>query len=320
MVVSKSVFRPRVDILSFKIKLQIVRQWFSPSLSYVQLPKFDSPHPCNQNVILPILYTTTAGSKIQFQYQVMARGKVVMEDQIDPNETATPGFGEAMPPTGLCLQKEARSKRKSRDDDISDPGRHQVGSFRKREYKEIQKRGYWRALVEPVVPSPNVSDMVFTFQLNLKIKHNMFPKFTLLLYYVREDGEVVADSILYDVAPCFQNQVELEFNESQAIPGQSVNLNLVAEPGSVCGVGIVEGDHHITLAKIFGSIAEFWNPHTGPNRIISEDTKGYCMERTKGKPEYTYTLEHMDAMEAFKVRFTYVDIYGYHDSSICLME
>ncbi|GFO49781.1 alpha-2-macroglobulin-like protein [Plakobranchus ocellatus] len=280
--------------------IRILHQWFSPSLSYVQLPKFDTPHPCFQNVTLPVLYTTTAGSKIHFQYQVMARGKVVMEDQIDPNETATPGFGEAtIPPTGLCLQKEARSKRKSRDNDITDPGKPE-GPFRKEEYEEVQKRGYWRALVEPVVRSANVSDMVFTFQLDLEIKRNMFPKFTLLLYYVREDGEVVADSTLYDVEPCFENQVKLEFNESQAIPGQSVNLNLVAEPGSVCGVGIVEGDHHITLAKIFDTVKEFTYPQYGPNTNIYGDTKGYCRKRAKGKAEYFLPLEHVDAMEAFK--------------------
>ncbi|GFN83078.1 alpha-2-macroglobulin-like protein [Plakobranchus ocellatus] len=288
-----------LDVESIRSNIRIVRQWFSPSLSYVQLPKFDSPHPCFQNVTLPVLYTTTAGSKIQFQYQVMARGKVVMEDQIDPWETATPGFGEAIPPKGLCLQKDARSKRESRDDDFTDQGKSE-GPFRKQEYEEVQKRGYWRAFVEPVVRPANVSDKVFTFHLDLEIKHTLFPKFTLLLYHVREDGEVVADSTLYDVEPCFENQVKLEFNESQAIPGQSVNLNLVAEPGSVCGVGIVEGDHHITLAKIVDTIKEFTNPHRGPNTIIYEDTKGYCRKRAKVKAENFLPLEHVDAMEAFK--------------------
>ncbi|GFN90004.1 alpha-2-macroglobulin-like protein [Plakobranchus ocellatus] len=144
-----------------------VHQWFSPTLSYVQLPKFDSPHLCNQTLNLTVIYTTRAGSKMQFQYQVMARGKVVMKGQIDPNETATP-VGPAS------------------------------------------------VFEEPTVWSMNVSDLVLNFLLELEIQPIMFPKFILLLYHVTEEGEVMADSMQYDVAPCFENQI---------IPGYALKLS-----------------------------------------------------------------------------------------------
>ncbi|GFN91726.1 alpha-2-macroglobulin-like protein [Plakobranchus ocellatus] len=174
-----------------------VRQWFSPSLSYVQLPKFHSPILCGQVLNLTVLYTARVGSKIQFYYQVMAREQIVMTDQIDPKDTATPGFGEAVPPSDMCLQRdEARSEREPRNDNIADPG-----------MPKVHKRYIFGAVREPVVWSANVSDMVFTFRLDLEIKQSMSPKFTLLLHHVMDDGEVVADSMQYDVEPCLENQV-----------------------------------------------------------------------------------------------------------------
>ncbi|GFN91723.1 alpha-2-macroglobulin-like protein [Plakobranchus ocellatus] len=107
--------------------------------------------------------------------------------------------------------------------------------------------------------------------------------------------------------------VKLEFNESQAIPGQGVNLNLDAAPGSVCGVGIVDksvnilpGDHHITVAKIFYSIGKFWIPYYGPATKRLEHYTDYCKKRMKSKQEsfweyvpHTYLSEYWDALHAF---------------------
>ncbi|GFO36086.1 alpha-2-macroglobulin-like protein [Plakobranchus ocellatus] len=288
-----------------------VSQWFSPSLSYVQLPKFDSSHLCGQRLTLAVPYTTRAGSKVQFQYQVIARGQVVMTGQVDPMATATPGGGMAMPPSDMCLQKDEASS--DRRDRITAPGMPGGGPFPIAMDEDIEQSG---GVDEPVVWSDTVSDMVFSFLLDLEIKPIMSPKFTLLLHHVREDGEVVADSMQYNVEPCFENQVKLEFNESQALPGQRVNLNLDAAPGSVCGVGVVDksvnilgGDHQITPVKIFDKIGEFSSSYYGPNTMLYGNDYDYCKERMEsieGLLEqedgyWQYKSEYVDSLEAFKV-------------------
>ncbi|GFO17830.1 alpha-2-macroglobulin-like protein [Plakobranchus ocellatus] len=116
----------------------------------------------------------------------MAREQIVKMGRIVPNITA--GVGKAMPPPRMCLlKKEASSDRKSRDDGIIDPGQ---------KYDDV---------VEPLGRSTNMP--VFNFPLKMKLKPIMFPTFTLVLYYVTEDGEVVADSMQYNVEPCFENQL-----------------------------------------------------------------------------------------------------------------
>ncbi|GFO27567.1 alpha-2-macroglobulin [Plakobranchus ocellatus] len=55
---------------SSRSHVRYLRQWFSLSLSYVQLPQIDSPLQCHQRSNLPVVYTTRAGSKVLFQYQV----------------------------------------------------------------------------------------------------------------------------------------------------------------------------------------------------------------------------------------------------------
>ncbi|KAK3743044.1 hypothetical protein RRG08_063910 [Elysia crispata] len=63
-----------------------VRQWFSPSLSYVQLPRPEFPHTCGQRLTLNVPYTTRKDTHTAFQYQVMARGRVVKTGQMSHEE------------------------------------------------------------------------------------------------------------------------------------------------------------------------------------------------------------------------------------------
>lgn len=64
-----------------------------------------------------------------------------------------------------------------------------------------------KEFVEPIIRSENVSDVVANFLLDVPIKPVMSPKFTLLVYYIKSDGEVVADSMEFQINPCFENEV-----------------------------------------------------------------------------------------------------------------
>ena len=61
--------------------------------------------------------------------------------------------------------------------------------------------------IEPVALPPHVAEFV----MEVPITPEMSPKPRLLVYYVREDGETVADSVDLDVTKCLDNQVLLIF-------------------------------------------------------------------------------------------------------------
>lgn len=291
-----------------------VRQWFSPSLSYIQLPKPDGPHTCGQRLTLNVPYTTRENAQTSFQYQVMARGRVVKTGVVEYQQGNSPRQGMLYLPEQLCLQKDINWPEPP-------PSTEQEDSTSATPVQEIQPGPIpiieHDSIREPVVRSEVVSDTVDSFLLDIPIESAMSPKFTLLVYHVMQDGEIVADSMEFDVEPCFENQVTLEFNETQALPGQNVDLQLGAAPGSVCGVGVIDksvnilgGEHQVTPAKVFEKIEELSNIPYGLNSATYGDEYDYCEERIKNlqvdKSEaddsyWHYSSPYVDAIEAFKL-------------------
>ncbi|GFS07416.1 alpha-2-macroglobulin-like protein [Elysia marginata] len=285
-----------------------VRQWFSPSLSYVQLPRPESPATYGQRLTLNVPYTTRQNTETTFQFQVMARGKVVKTGVVTHQEGDSAAQGMLQPPAQLCLQREINLSEPSSTGQADGP------SIAEEKIPiAITHDGYR----EPIVRSEQVSDTVASFLLDIPIESIMSPEFTLLVYHVMPDGEIVADSMDFDVEPHFENQVTLEFNETTALPGQKVDLKLGAAPGSVCGVGVVDksvnilgGDHQITPAQVFKKISELSNVPYGLNSATYGDEYEYCEERIKNveaqNPEveedfWHYSSSYVDALEAFKL-------------------
>ncbi|XP_013383486.1 CD109 antigen [Lingula anatina] len=77
-----------------------------------------------------------------------------------------------------------------------------------------------------------------TFQ--VAITPNMAPKSKMATYYVRSDGEVVADVLSFNVKGAFKNQVSVQFDETRAEAGQKVSMVLTADPGSFVGILAVD--------------------------------------------------------------------------------
>ena len=55
--------------------------------------------------------------------------------------------------------------------------------------------------------SENIADRLSNVELSIAVTSDMSPTFSLLLFYVRDDGETVADSMQFTVQPCFDNEV-----------------------------------------------------------------------------------------------------------------
>ncbi|XP_071167643.1 alpha-2-macroglobulin-like isoform X4 [Mytilus edulis] len=158
------------------------------------------------------------------------------------------------------------------------------------------------------------STHVAKVKISIPITANMGPKAELLIYYVREDDETVAATLEFSVENCFDNKVEMKFDQDTVYPGNEVNVNLKAAPGSLCSVGVVDksinllaGNHQITPDQIFGRFKE-------PYMYTSywQDDKNYCDEKTHYDENLyvagdifnynyrSYESDSVDAIQAFR--------------------
>ncbi|XP_041426095.1 alpha-2-macroglobulin-like protein 1 [Xenopus laevis] len=79
-----------------------------------------------------------------------------------------------------------------------------------------------------------------SFNITFSVNMNLVPTATLLVYAIFPDGEVAADRARYNVPVCFDNKVQMEFTENNVSPGGNVNLDIKADPGSLCSVRSVD--------------------------------------------------------------------------------
>ncbi|XP_062975072.1 ovostatin-like isoform X2 [Elgaria multicarinata webbii] len=79
-----------------------------------------------------------------------------------------------------------------------------------------------------------------TTSIPLKIDQKLAPRARLLVYSLQPHGEVVADSISFQVEKCFRNKVKLQFSEQQVLPASKVGLYLQASTNSFCALRAVD--------------------------------------------------------------------------------
>ncbi|CAL1538258.1 unnamed protein product [Lymnaea stagnalis] len=342
-----------------------IKQWFSPSLSYLQIPRNDSRQKCGSSLKLNIPFTTRDDTTLQFNYQVMARGNVISSGIVNYNGKTVNSVIVNNPASETCLKQEfftpppedtkraevfpdvvntenkegitdvAEKPLNSSEDldtitqQIMDPQNfrsrfsYPIGMYIKQIHhlhllhlSATQGRPNHNPYTTPdfqedIIRPKFLSNKVSSIFLDLPITTDMSPSFTLLIYHVMPDGEVVADSMQFLVDPCFDNTVKMAFSETLVLPGNKININLKAEAGSVCGVGIVDksvnilgGNHQITPDLIFQKIEEF--------NVVTSDyyyDNSYCEKRMKkieaneNQDEnfsfWHYSSPYVDAIQAF---------------------
>lgn len=62
----------------------------------------------------------------------------------------------------------------------------------------------------------------------------------ILIWYTREDGEVVSDTRELEVERCSPSKSSLAWSAAQGEPGEEAKLTLVGEPGAVCSLGMCQ--------------------------------------------------------------------------------
>uniref|UniRef100_W5MEU5 C3 and PZP like alpha-2-macroglobulin domain containing 8 n=1 Tax=Lepisosteus oculatus TaxID=7918 RepID=W5MEU5_LEPOC len=92
----------------------------------------------------------------------------------------------------------------------------------------------------------------------------MAPLSRLLVYYVRDNGEGVTDSIQLPVQPAFENQVSISLSTNESMPGDSVSIRVRGEKGSCVCVAAVDKSLYLlkpgfqlTKDKVFQELREF---------------------------------------------------------------
>ncbi|XP_077982153.1 CD109 antigen-like isoform X2 [Glandiceps talaboti] len=89
---------------------------------------------------------------------------------------------------------------------------------------------------------------------DLVITSAMAPTAQVVVYYVRNDGEVVIDSLTINVKGAFDNKVTVAFNKDTAEPSENIQVDVTASPNSF--VAILAVDQSVLLLKSGNDITE----------------------------------------------------------------
>ncbi|KAM5262734.1 ovostatin homolog 2-like [Ctenodactylus gundi] len=78
------------------------------------------------------------------------------------------------------------------------------------------------------------------FSLSIDISPDLAPVAVLLVYTVHPSGEIVADSVRFQIDKCFKNKVGIRFSKKQGPPGSNATVHLQAAPNSFCALWAVD--------------------------------------------------------------------------------
>lgn len=59
----------------------------------------------------------------------------------------------------------------------------------------------------------------------------------VVVWYTRDDGEVVSDARMMEVEKCFNYQVQLTLDSPRPMPGALASYQLDSQPNSFCSLG-----------------------------------------------------------------------------------
>ncbi|EDK99670.1 murinoglobulin-1 precursor [Mus musculus] len=94
------------------------------------------------------------------------------------------------------------------------------------------------------------------FALEIPVEFSMVPMAKMLIYTILPDGEVIADSVNFEIEKCLRNKVDLRFSTSQSLPASQTRLQVTASPQSLCGLRAV--DQSVLLLKPESELSPSW--------------------------------------------------------------
>ncbi|XP_055938471.1 pregnancy zone protein-like isoform X2 [Argiope bruennichi] len=216
--------------------------WYSPSGNYLQIQPHSGEMECDSRQALIIRYTAEKGVSVKFYHQVLSRGRIVQQ--------------------GSHQRFYYETDQKKEKYDLPAPNTPQF-------------RPYFSSPVNST-DQPEIGEFLLSFD----PRASMSPIARLLVFYVRDNGEIVADSRMIKIAQCFQNKVNMHFRHEQQYPSTEASMLLSASPSSLCGIGLIDKsvrllkqDEQFSKKNIFNVMERY---DVGKDDQPRQVTENYC--------------------------------------------
>ncbi|XP_071343784.1 C3 and PZP-like alpha-2-macroglobulin domain-containing protein 8 isoform X1 [Trachinotus anak] len=205
-----------------------ISSWYSPSRCHIQIQSPSTALKIGQEA--EVALKSTCPCNFTLYYEVISKGNIILSGQQPVNLTAS-----------------HRGKRATVTFDKNIHTTHLPPS------------------ASSVAGSSSQAEMdsCLTY-LHFPVSHSMAPVSRLLVYYVRENGEGVTDSLQIPIQPDFENQVSVSLSTNESMPGDPVTLHVRGERGSCVCVATVDKslyllkpDFQLSPDKVFKELADF---------------------------------------------------------------
>ncbi|XP_064377478.1 alpha-2-macroglobulin-like protein 1 [Dromaius novaehollandiae] len=144
-----------------------------------------------------------------------------------------------------------------------------------------------------------------SFSIPLTFTADFTPSPSLVVYAIFPNGGVTADSIQFDVALCFENQVKVTFIARETHPGSTVQLQLQAAPGSICAVQAVDEskflmrpERELTSQMVYGLFPAIYR-HGYPAQV--EEHSNHCIQSQSMSPLLQGKSQHSIQPDIFNL-------------------
>nr|CAD7424615.1 unnamed protein product [Timema monikensis] len=258
----------QVIVHKYKYKMELIKtsEHFKPGLKYtafVKLSYYDgAPVRDDKNfVTVRYGYSYDHDNFLEQKHKLDKDGMVelVFYPPADNNQTTLGIEAEylemkewfsqvaaAMSPSNTFIQAMVKTDKPTVNQDVE----IEVNSTVPLKYLSYQVIGRGDVLVANTVPVSNSHTHKFRFLAT----YAMAPTAHILVTFLKDDGEVVADALDIQMEGVLQNFVDIEVNPMEARPGSDVDIVVKAKPNSY--VGILGIDQSVLLLKSGNDITE----------------------------------------------------------------
>ncbi|CAL1545212.1 unnamed protein product [Lymnaea stagnalis] len=163
-------------------------------------------------------------------------------------------------------------------------------------------------------------------QFSIPSDSTMAPNARIVVYYVRKDGEIVTDSISFDIAGVFKNKVSIDLDKVDVEPGNEVTVTVKADPQSTAhllaidqSVLLLKSGNDVTADDVNADLKEYDTIADKSTGIFRGGFDCPMCKRKKRMIWWPYTISYggSDAQQIFEnagvVTLTDCTVYHYQE-------
>ncbi|XP_026469847.1 LOW QUALITY PROTEIN: CD109 antigen-like [Ctenocephalides felis] len=254
----------QVQIHKYKYKMELIKtsEYFKPQLKYTAFIKIShhdgSPVQDNTNkVIIRHGYTYDSEKYNESSYMLDQNGMIELNFYPPKDENMTistlgieaqyldlkewfSSVSSATSPSDTFIQAVVVTPTPTVNEDVA----IRINSTEPMKYFSYEVLGRGDIIVAGTVAVPNgAKEHTFKFLAS----YAMAPTAHLIVYYVKDDGELVADSLDIDLNGELRNFVDIKLSTQEAEPGSKLDISIKAKPNSY--VGLLGIDQSVLLLK-----------------------------------------------------------------------